>query len=186
MEKNVLFNCILNSYQENYDIIRFAEENTGGPALFAKATMHLRESGYIMSRKAEMWSANSDEHVWFYDADNPSEEQLKSIVDGLYEKSLTEIDLSGNHMCTRVVAFFICQNLDEGARNYIKKCKLRKDFMFSLKGWLEVHVVAICLESQEAIGNKAAKETVEFADNILHPKKTKSSLLFNIGKRVLK
>lgn len=174
MTRDEFWRQIEEGYAENYDIENI-EPGTYELPLIAKATMHLEETGYVLTRKAEMWSANSDEHVYFYSADDFTAELCERCIDFAYEDGMSMVDLENksNHMCTRVVAIFFCDDISGDAVKVIKSCKLYKNFKMGLKGWLEVHAVGVSLKSGEVYHNRYGRETSTFYVELLHPEKRK-------------
>lgn len=170
MDRNEFWQLIEQGYASNYDIANIEPDSTEMP-LIAKATMHLSESGYVLSRKAEMWSANSDEHVFFFSADSFTPEDCERCIDFAHREGMDMIDLEAdsNHMCTRIVAIFICNNMSEEAASIVKSCKIYKNFKMGLKGWMEVHTVGVDLSSGMVVHNRYGRETAQFYRETLHP-----------------
>lgn len=164
----------MQGYAENYDIENIEPDKTELP-LVATATMHMSESGYVLTRKAEMWSANSNEHVYFFSADSFTPELCEQCIDYAHEDGMSRIDLEGdsNHMCTRIVAVFIADELSDEAISDIKSCKIYKNFKMGLRGWMEMHTVGVRLDNESVCFNKYGRETARFYDEILHPEKRK-------------
>lgn len=56
----------------------------------------------------------------------------------------------------------------------VKRCRMRKSFQFSLKGWMEVHTAMIGVGMEPVVaGNPDGRKTVEFLKSLLFPKKVK-------------
>lgn len=172
MGRDDFWRMIEQGYAENYDITNIEPGTTELP-LIATAAMHMQESGYVLSRKAEMWSANSNEHVYFYSADSLTPEECEKCIDFAYTDGMSKIDLEGdsNHMCTRVVAIFLCDDFSEASLDVVKSCKIYKNFKMGLRGWMEVHAVAVDLNSGNVIHNKYGRDTAKFYVETLHPEK---------------
>jgi len=52
--------------------------------------------------------------------------------------------------------------VDEELKNYIKKFKYQKSFLFGFRGWVVVRVVLVDLHNHEVTGSKEAKKDQEF------------------------
>ena len=72
-----------------------------------------------------------------------------------------------NHMSSYIVALFLCDTYTEEAMRRLKRCRIRKSFQFSLKGWMEVHTAMI------GVGISDGRKTVEFLKSLLFPEKVK-------------
>ena len=86
---------------------------------------------------------------------------------------MAKIDLEGKdaHMCTRLVAVFLCDSADQAAVEEIEKCRIYKSFQFSLKGWMEFHTAAIDFGKESVVSNRYGRETAKFLKSVLHPPK---------------
>ena len=158
---------LLKGYSENYNITRYH----GAGGIVAEAEYHVSESGYVFFRKAQTWTADSDEYVFFVEEQRLTADIAEEYVRHAYDEGIRRIDIENrkHHMCTRVVVVFLCNDIDEKAGGYIRKCRLRRDFCFALKGWMEVHVAAAVLgeKGDMVICNRAAKETGKFIESVL-------------------
>ena len=169
-------NQVLAGYAGNYDIEE-KEIREGELPLAATAVLHVSESGFVLSRKAEMWSANSDEYVYFFTVPTLTDSLTEEAIRYAYDDGMSHIDLVGkkNHMCTRITAVFLCEGAEEAALERVRKCRLYKSFQFSLKGWMEFHAVAVDLGKESVTGNHYGRQTAEFMRDVLKPKKQKKS-----------
>lgn len=186
MTKEDFLTQALKGYEGSYDIERC--EGQGDLPLAARAAFHVSESGFVLIRKAEMWSANSDEYVFFFTASQLTDAIAEKGIQFAYEDGLSRIDLKNNrnHMCTRVVVVFICDEAEDSAVSRIKACRLYKSFQFSLKGWMEVHTAVVDLGKNSAESNRYGRETANYLNSILNPQKRKKNhRKWNIFKEML-
>jgi len=162
---------LLKSYESSYDITMLETPEADG--LSARAHFHVEESSYIISRRATMWTANSDEYVWFFSMPSLNDADCAACIRRAYEEGMASIDLNGKgqHMVTRLVAIFLCDTMEEAARTRVRKCRLYKSFLFSLKGWMEFHTAAVDFGKGLVAGNGYGRETVKHLEGLLHPKK---------------
>lgn len=186
MDRDLFFEKLMEGYAGNYDIQR-VEEDVQNLPLRARASMHVSESGFVLTRKAQMWSADSDEHVYFYSADTLTSELCEKGIEYAHEEGMKLIDLDGtpNHMCTCLVAIFICNHAESEAISKIEKCRIYKNFQMSLKGWMEVHTICVELDEDRVTSNRYGKDTAKFITELLHPEKRKKSSPFRILKKML-
>lgn len=163
---NTTLERILNAYSVYYDMERF----DGSEPLVAAGAFHEHGTGYMLVREAEMWSADSHEYVYFF--------CVPHLTKTLYEDCLRQarslgeprIDLSGSHMSTYITAVFLCDSAEAEAVAALKKCRIRKSFQFSLKGWMEVHTALIEMGKDSIIANSAGRNTAKFLKSVLYPK----------------
>ena len=61
-----------------------------------------------------------------------------------------------------LVALIIADEADAEAIKRIKKCKIYKNFMFSLKGWMEMHTALVTLNDNKIYHNRYGKSTGDY------------------------
>lgn len=160
---DLIFNQILDGYRTNYNV----ETRDDGGELVATAFMHMSHGQHALSRRFEMWSADDDEYVYFYKVAHLTCDIAKRLIDEAYADGFPRIKLdhvsfNHQHMCTRLVLIVFCDTADADALKVIKKCRIYKSFQFSLKGWMEMHTMALCLADGLVSNNRHARETAKF------------------------
>lgn len=163
IEFEPFLNQILDGYRTNYDVSLCEGQN--GPV--ATAELHMKEGQHLIFKEFEMWSADNDEYVYIYRYPHLDAETARKTIDEAYEVGfpkikLDHVDFKHQHMCTRLVALFICDDADEDALKAVKKCRIYHSFQFSLKGWMEMHTAAICLNDGSIVSNRYGRETAKF------------------------
>ena len=155
---------ILNGYRSSYDIETYDEVEEG---LVATMVLHMNQTQQFLFKEFQMSSASDDEYVSVFRVSNLTEEYVQTNVQNIFEDGLTKIDIdkitfNKQHMCTRVVALFLCDYADEAALKAVAKCKLRKSFQFSLKGWIEAHTAVVVMSDGSVKTNSIARDTAKF------------------------
>lgn len=165
-------NRVLEGYKASYDIFRLEEDSIPeGLPLAATAEMHMTETSYVISKKAEMWSANTHEYAYFFQVPHLDAVTAEKCIAYAYEAGMSKIneEYLKNHMCTRIAANFICDEVEPDAVKRIKQCKIYKNFQFSLKGWMEFHAVSVDLGKESVEANRYGAATAKFMQNVLKP-----------------
>ena len=159
---------LLNGYSRSYDI-EFVQHNE--LPLVATAQFHVSESQYILSKKATMWTVDSDEYVYFFSVPELTEDIYSRCIQYACDNGMAKIDLTTKqpHMCTRLVALFLCDSADAAALIRLKKCRIYKSFQFSFKGWMEFHTAAADLGKESVVSNNYGRDTAKFMKNALNP-----------------
>ena len=165
---------VLAGYAGNYDIEEF-QPKEGELPLVATGVLHVAESGFVLTRKAEMWSANSAEYAYFFSVPSLTDSLTEQLIQYAYDEGMSHIDPKGtkNHMCSRITAIFLCDEAEDAAVERVRKCRLYKSFQFSLKGWMEFHAVAVDCGKESVTGNRYGHQTAEFMRQVLNPKPRK-------------
>ena len=178
MERNELLEKIIQTYAPYYDIER-REDVTDG--LVVKAVFHEHGTGYLLTKKAELWTADRHEYVWIFSAPTVTEPMFQEGLKQVLAEGEPLVDPKAGHMSTDLVALFICDEAEESALTAAKKSRIRKSFQFSLKGWMEVQTVVAEVRRAAVTGNSYAGNTAKFLKSLLQPKlKQKKAKLFKI------
>lgn len=163
---------VLTGYQSSYDIIRPEDmQAPEGIPLTAFAEMHMTQTSYVITKKAEMWSASNHEYAYFFLLPGLDDAMTEKCMQYVYDDGMKRIDPDHleNHMCTRLAAIFICDRVEPDAAKRVKQCKIYKNFQYSLKGWMEFHAVSVDLGKESVEGNRYGRETANFMKHVLRP-----------------
>lgn len=178
MERKDLLDRILLSYASCYDIERVEEED--GP-LVVRAAFHEHGTGYLLVKKAELWTADRHEYLWIYSLPRLTEEDFQRFVEQVRREGEPLVDPKPGHMSTSLVLMVLCDEAEAGALQAAKKSRIRKSFQFSLRGWMEVQTVIAEMRSAAVTENIYARDTAKFLKNLLQPKaEQKKAKLFKI------
>lgn len=187
LTRELMLDRLNRSYQSSYDLTP-VEDDPEHPYLKVMAHYHVEETAYMISKRATMWSTQSDEYAWFFSVPKLTDADCEAAIKKAYDEGMAKIDLSGknNHMVTRLTVIFLCDDMDEAAAQRIRKCRLYKSFQFSLKGWMEFHAVAADLGKESVVSNGYGRETAKHLKNLMHPKSgRKGGRRWNILKEML-
>ena len=166
---------ILTYYANWYDITRCPEEEA---PMVASAAFHEHGTAYMISKKAEMWSADRHEYAYFFSLPELTAEEYERCFQKAYAlgEPLVDPDKEG-HMNTNLVFLFLADHVQEEAALQLKKCRVRKNFQFGLKGWMEVHVAAVDVSTETVYANGAGRNVKAYLERTLHPPKRRGGLL---------
>ena len=174
IEFSPFYEQLIDGYRNNYDI-EPAENMDNG--LVSKLHMHVTESQCMIFKELEMWTADADEYVYVFRIQDLNEENCEEAIKFAYEQGmplikLDHVSLKHQHMCTKLVALFLCDTASEAAIKKIKKCRIYKSFQFSLKGWMEMHTDLITLNDEKVYNNRYGTETAKYLKmHVAHYKK---------------
>lgn len=159
----------LEGYRNSYDIEKASEEDS---EIVARAHFHVTEGQHFLLKEVEMWSADSDEYVYFFHIGDFNDQKAQEVIETVQKEGEPHIQLNHlsfrkQHMCTRLVAVVIADNASDEACKRFKKSRIYKSFQFSLKGWMEVHTVVVDLGKGSVISNRYGKETANYLKKII-------------------
>jgi len=170
VSRDTFLERLYRAYSSSYDITELALSELPMTAL---AHCHIDEDQYLLSKNAVMTHYNNDEYVYFFSLPQLTAELYNKCVDYAYQDGMARINPDDHHMCTRIVALFLCDSADADAVKRLKQCRIYKSFQFSLKGWMEFHTAAVDLGKESVVSNQYGRETAKFLKSALNPKARK-------------
>ena len=165
--RNEIVERLLDTYSSWYTL----ERPEGEEPLTAKGEFHEHGTGYLFTKKAEMWTADCHEYLYIYSMPQLTTEAFTACLDRTRSLGEPLVQPQKNHKSTYLTMVIVCDTADEDALKALKKCRVRKSFHFSLYGWMEVHTAAVVLRGDTIVSNGDGRQTREFLKNVLHPRK---------------
>ena len=144
---------LLGVYSAYYDVEEISEE---GP-LKALCAYHSRESQYVLSKKVELWAAESHEYLYLWDMEQLEEEGAEEIFARVLSDGEPRVKPHSQHMSTYLTAVILYESAAPRALERLKKLKKRREFKLSLHGWMEFRIAAVDLSTGEISTNRAGK-----------------------------
>ena len=136
-----------------YDI----EEIHDGTPLKALCAYHMRDSQYVLVKKAELWAAENHEYLYLWDAGCLDVPLTEEIFRRTLEDGEPRVKPHAQHMYTYLTAVALYDSADPDALAQLKKLKKRREFKLSLHGWMEFRIAAVDLSTGEITVNRAGK-----------------------------
>lgn len=168
---------LLSSFQAYYNVKEYTEaekrELKMELPLRAFCEYYEKARKYVLSQKAELWSANSEEFIFLFQTEHLTKELFEKCKDYAYEESMKLAHIGPGHMYTYVTPIFVCDVCDEDARKALSKCLKFKSFRFSFHGWMDLHTAVLEVQNNQ-ISLNAGGRSVE---------KVMKKVLFNSNKK---
>ncbi|MGI5962535.1 MAG: hypothetical protein ACOX7N_02315 [Lawsonibacter sp.] len=140
-------------YTAYYDI-ESVEDETGLKAICA---YHMRDSQYVLVKKAELWAAESHEYLYLWSVDVLDEAKLQEIFRFVLEDGEPRVRPHAQHMYTYLTAVVLYDRADPEALAQLKKLKKRREYKLSLHGWMEFRIAALEASTGEVAVNRSGK-----------------------------
>ena len=141
------------AYAAYYDI----EEIDDGTALKARCDYHMRDSQYVLVKKAELWAAENHEYLYLWDAGHLDLDGVEEIFRRTLADGEPRVKPHSQHMYTYLTAVALYDSAGPDALAQLKKLKKRREFKLSLHGWMEFRIAAVDLSNGEITVNRAGK-----------------------------
>lgn len=145
MVNNPTVEKLLTSFKSYYNINLF--DNV--PYLVARCDYFEKSEKFMVSKKANLWTANAEEFIYLFYVPNLTEANYEECMKHVAEAWIKEAHIGPDHMYTYVTPIFVCDAFDEAVAKKLKKCRIYKSFKFSFHGWMEYHTALVCYKEQE-------------------------------------
>ncbi|MCD8239330.1 MAG: hypothetical protein LUC92_08350 [Clostridiales bacterium] len=165
MNREELSEKILKSYEGFFDINVPSEEGRS-LGLIARCDFHMKNSKYVLVKKAKLWEADCHEYIFVFSVDELNEEGFDRCREYVLKEGEKLIDPKPGHMYTYLTAVFVCDDFTKGAKKLLKKSKHYKSYKFSLLGWSEFRTFAVRAGDGELFFNRAAKQCSKFVKEL--------------------
>lgn len=162
---------LLKSYAAYFNINRFDDDKNS--LLVARCDFFEHSQKYVLSRKAELWSTDSEEFLYLFNVPKLDLETLNACQKTAYEDGMSRLNIGPGHMYSFITAVFLCDFCAEDARKALKKTRIYKSFHFSLHGWMDYHTVAVSFDDNKINSNYSGRSTAKIMKKILFNKKEK-------------
>ena len=161
---------LLESYKTYYNI---TDCPSGPKGLRAVCEFYERSEKFVLSKKAELWSADCEEFIYLFDVPELTLSVYEECRDFAYNDGMERSHIGPGHMYTYITAVFICDTCTPEAKKLLKKCRIYKSFHFSLHGWMDFHTVLIQRGASDFPTNRSGKSNAKFMKNIFMKKNKK-------------
>ena len=115
---------------------------------------------YVLVRKANMWSADTYEHVLFANPDELTEAHLQEYRQAVEEYIEPTLILKGeklpepNHMYSYITIAVVAEKaLSPQVKKAVKKFKFEKSYMHSIRGYVQTRITVASMEDESVCVN---------------------------------
>ena len=128
-------------------------------------------SRYVLSKKAKLWEANCQEHLFVDVIENDQVLTVNRIehLDRLLKEEIEPAYIRGgekyppaNHMYSYITVVIITDEpLDTKTLKYVQSYRFEKTYRFNLRGYMETRLVAVSTADKTVTTNRAGKPLVK-------------------------
>lgn len=123
---------------------------------------------YILVREANMWSADSYEHVLFIETDRVEQalvDEAYSIVKDYMEPVLVrkgnDLPAEGHMYSYMTISLIAQQPLSKAMQKAVKRFKYEKGYKFNIRGFSQAHIVCATMEDEKVYTNYAGRKSAK-------------------------
>ena len=156
---------LLRSFSSCYNIQLVEDDQT---PITARCDFFEHSGQYVISKKAEIWSAENEEFLYLVNIPHLTLETFEELKSEIHADGMKRIHVGPGHMASYITAVFVCDTCDEDARKALKKCRIYKSFHFSLHGWMDHHTALVELSTGQIDGNLGGRHTAKILKKVLY------------------
>jgi hypothetical protein len=164
---------LLDSYKAYYNITMVEDEASH---LKAFCEFYEHSEKFVISRKAELWSANCEEFIYLFDIGHLTKELYEKYRDYAYDNGMERANIGPGHMYTYITPVFVCDTCDLDVIKLVKRCRIYKSFQFSLHGWMDYHVAVYEISNNKIFTNRSGRCVEKVLKSVLFQKKRRRFL----------
>ena len=118
---------LLKNYGPYYNIHMIEDDQT---PITARCDFFEHSGQYVISKKAELWSADNEEFLYLVNVPHLTLDLFESLKNEIHEDGMGRIHVGPGHMASYITAVFVCDTCDEDARKALKNAVFTKVFIF--------------------------------------------------------
>ena len=162
-QNNPVVSRLLNSFTSYYNI-NLSEEAS---YLVARCDYFEKSERFMVSKKANLWTANAEEFIYLFYTPNLTEQIYEECMKLVAESWPAQAHIGPDHMYTYVTPLFVCDSYEETAAKKLKKCRIYKSYKFSCHGLMEYHTALVCDGGKEVISNSRGSCVKKMINKVL-------------------
>lgn len=170
LKRDEILKRLLKSYEAYYNITKVED---GQAYLKAVCEFYEHSEKYVISRKAELWSADGEEFLYLFDVPQLTAEIYSQCERYAYEDGMIRLNIGPGHMYSYITAVFVCDSCTPDARTALKKSRIHKSFHFSLHGWMDYRAAVVSVETDKIESNRAGRCVEKIMKKVLYSKTMK-------------
>ena len=132
------------------------------PHLAAAYAFHSRNECYVLSKKAKIWSAETNEYVYVFSVPELTAGVFEECRRAAHDMGMECIHPHIEHMSSNITALFVCDSMTGEAEALLRKTRIHKNFMLSFYGWMEFRTAAVIPADGRIAVNRAGKDLSAF------------------------
>ena len=160
---------LLKNYEPFYDIHMMIKGDRS--PITARCDFFEHSGQYVISKKAELWSAENEEFLYLVNIPHLTLETFEELKSEIHADGMKRIHVGPGHMASYITAVFVCDSCDPEAKKALKKCRIYKSFHFSLHGWMNFHAALVEVADGKVTSNASGHHVAKILKKVLYSQK---------------
>ena len=153
---------VLRAYEAYYNVER---ENVK-PPFAAEAVFRSHDEQYFLVRSVKLGEAESNEYIFFAEAEHLTEEALRDLDEAAWTEGLSRVTPHSNHRNTDITLIVIGETVAEEAFSLAAKLQHYQSYRFGLQGWSHYRLVVLEESSGRMAFNRQGQSLKKLFNNI--------------------
>lgn len=154
---------LLNAYSHHYNVER--DTAVEGGFFPASAEFYLRDENRLLTKEHIYYAVEQHEYAYFFLAGHLDEAALREQIALSQRAGLARVRPHKEHMCSYVTLVILADTIDPQAAALLTKTRLRKNYRFTLYGWMEYRIAAMECSTGRFYSNPAGREARKTLEN---------------------
>ena len=128
---------------------------------------------YVLVREANMWSADSYEHVLFITAQEVDQaliEEAEALVRNYMEPVLVrkgeDLPAQGHMYSYLTISLIVQRPLSKQMQKAVRRFRFEKGYRFNVRGFSQAHIVCATMEDEKVYTNYVGRKAANLYQNI--------------------
>lgn len=151
---------LYNSYRPYYSLKISGKDDADVASPFcAEAEFKSHTEKYVLVKSAKIADIDSNEYVYFYDAQEVfSIEKVKELANLAWKEGLSKVKPAYGHRNTDITLIIICPVLADEAKKTARKINFYKSYKFGIYGWSRFRLCIYEETSRKCFANRFADD----------------------------
>ena len=171
MESADYLDQLLKKYSGTFDI--FKPYVIHGKEYPAYGYFFSHTEKYVLVREANMWSADSYEHVLFITAQEVDQaliEEAEALVRNYMEPVLVrkgeDLPAQGHMYSYLTISLIVQRPLSKQMQKAVRRFRFEKGYRFNVRGFSQAHIVCATMEDEKVYTNYVGRKAANLYQNI--------------------
>lgn len=159
------------SYEYYYNVETHDPDESSGVPLAISAEFHARDEGYVLTKKAKIWAAESNEYVFIFSAPSFDQDTACHCIDYALTDGTARIKPHSEHKNSFIIAIFVADELNFPVQKEICSRKFDRSYKMGFHGWSALKTATIDMEKEMIATNRLGEDIGKFLKKLLRSEK---------------
>ena len=166
MDASVYLDRLLERYAQSYDVYRpYAVKGEEYPAYGYFFSLSEK---YVLSPRANLWSVRTYEHILFLHVTQLNAQTIRKAEELMQQHMEPELVRKGkrypekDHMVSYLTVCVLSDRTpDVASRGAVERFRYAKNYLFTVRGHVEGHLICVDMEGEEVFSNRPARRMLQ-------------------------